>query len=98
LQQAQISRAADAGGGRITSGSYFSSGSSSSSGGYGSNLVNPAACKQDVFNATLVGAGIGAAVGAYFGRSVPAAGLVAVVGGGLGMFYGMKTSPNCGPK
>jgi hypothetical protein len=94
---------ASAGGGWITSGSYFSSGSSSSgssssSGGYGENMVNAAKCKADVESAAIIGAGIGGAIGAYFGKNVPALGLGAIVGAGLGGFYGLKTSPNCAPK
>ena len=100
---------ASAGGGRITSGSYFSSGasssgSSSSSGGYGSNLVNPAACKIEVDNAagigTILGALLGGAIGARGGLPGAAAGaaLVGGVGHTLGEFYGLKNSPNCQPK
>ena len=98
-----------AGGGWITSGSYFSSGSgssgsSSSSGGYGAHMVNPAACKIDVENAAGIGAILGAilggVIGARGGATTAAGG--ALVGGfagaGLGQLYGLQSSPNCQPK
>ena len=75
------------------------------SGPYGSNLVDPVACKADVERAMAIGGLIGAvAGGALGGRGGGTPGAVggAILGGAagaaLGGLAGLQTSPNCKPK
>ncbi len=80
-------------------------GAGASSGGtiYGANMVDPIACKNDTYNAGLVGMGIGGAVGGYLGKGSVAGFVGGVVLGGasgflLGAQIGSSNSPNCKPK
>jgi hypothetical protein len=74
-----------------------SAGASSAEAGYGANMVNPAVCRAEVTQTLAIGTLIGGTVGLVFGRSLPAIGVGSVAGAGLGMFYGLKTSPACQP-